>query len=194
MEKENLKNKILNNIKIKKEWKNQQGNIHNELIPKIPDSTNALDTKLKEKFNFETTPLPNTKYKTPKEIPLEKCGTGLNRKTYFVCNELGEEWIELPSVTPQQIVISRQIKKYFTGNLNSTITTYPDFPGTETNYLRAMIARITSSTYVSPLDYYQIGKREYDQEEKEEEEEDEEEAEEEEESENNGINDVLLNW
>lgn len=63
---------------------------------------------------------------------------------FYVCNEVGDPWIELPNVTPLQIQVARKIVKSFTGNLDEEIITYPDFPGTERNYLRAQITRISA--------------------------------------------------
>lgn len=57
---------------------------------------------------------------------------------------MGDEWIQLPDVTPKQIRVARQIYKALTGYLDHPIITYPDFPGCEKNYLRAQIARITA--------------------------------------------------
>ncbi|XP_018318300.1 radial spoke head protein 6 homolog A [Mycetomoellerius zeteki] len=93
------------------------------------------------------TPLP--------KIPIERIGSGLNKKVYFVCNTPGvDEWIELPTVTPQQIVIARQIVRYCTGNLETPIHSFPPFSGTEQNYLRAQIARISATTHVSPIGFF----------------------------------------
>ena len=36
----------------------------------------------------------------------------------------------------------------------SQVVSYPPFPGNETNYLRAILARISASTIVSPQGYY----------------------------------------
>ncbi|KAH0568422.1 hypothetical protein KQX54_020828, partial [Cotesia glomerata] len=85
----------------------------------------------------------------------EEIGTGLNEKVYLVCNSPGlDDWIELPSVTPQQIVVARQIIRYFTGCLETTVQTFPHFPGNEGNYLRVQIARITATTLISPVGYF----------------------------------------
>ncbi|XP_016910173.2 radial spoke head protein 6 homolog A isoform X1 [Apis cerana] len=103
-------------------------------------------------------PLPTRIWVPPPEVPTEKLGTGTNTKVYFVCNEPGlDKWIELPPVTPQQIVIARYIVRYCTGNLETPIHTFPPFPGTEKNYLRAQIARISSTTQVSPIGFYTFG-------------------------------------
>ncbi|KYN21616.1 Radial spoke head protein 4 like protein A [Trachymyrmex cornetzi] len=103
------------------------------------------------------TPLP--------EIPIERIGSGLNKKVYFVCNTPGvDEWIELPTVTPQQIVIARQIVRYCTGNLETPIHSFPPFPGTEKNYLRAQIARISATTHVSPIGFFTFSGEDEDEE------------------------------
>ncbi|KAM7136833.1 radial spoke head protein 4 homolog A [Molossus nigricans] len=112
--------------------------------------------------------LPRSFYKAPQPVPKEESRTGANKYVYFVCNEPGRPWVKLPSVTPAQIVIARKIKKFFTGRLDTPITSYPPFPGNESNYLRAQIARISAGTHVSPLGFYQFGEEEEEEEEEEE--------------------------
>ncbi|KAM9667344.1 radial spoke head protein 4 homolog A isoform 1-T1 [Trichechus inunguis] len=109
--------------------------------------------------------LPKSFYKVPQAVPKEESRTGANKYVYFVCNEPGRPWIKLPSVTPIQIVIARKIKKFFTGRLDAPVISYPPFPGNETNYLRAQIARISAGTHVSPLGFYQFGEEEGEEEE-----------------------------
>ncbi|KAK5648877.1 hypothetical protein RI129_003769 [Pyrocoelia pectoralis] len=75
-------------------------------------------------------------------------------EVYYVCNEIGDEWVQLPDVTPRQLRVARQIRKSFTGWLAQEILTYPNFPGNEGNYLRAQIARISAGTQISPLGFY----------------------------------------
>jgi len=58
--------------------------------------------------------------------------------------------VKLPIVTPAQIAQARKIKVFFTGDLTREIKVYPAYPGTEKNYLRAQIARISATTHVSP--------------------------------------------
>ncbi|OON19657.1 radial spokehead-like protein [Opisthorchis viverrini] len=48
----------------------------------------------------------------------------------------------------------------FTGNLDAKVDSTPSFPGTETNYLRAKIARISAATHISPEGFYQFGEEE----------------------------------
>ncbi|XP_045699669.1 radial spoke head protein 4 homolog A isoform X2 [Phyllostomus hastatus] len=109
--------------------------------------------------------LPRSFYKAPQAVPKEESRTGANKYVYFVCNEPGKPWVKLPSVTPTQIVIARQIKKFFTGQLGTPIISYPPFPGDESNYLRAQIARISAGTHVSPLGFYQFSEEEGEEEE-----------------------------
>lgn len=105
---------------------------------------------------------PKPDYKPPPVIPKEANRTGANKFVYFVCNQPGQAWTKLPPVTPAQIVASRKIKKIFTGNLEANVVSYPPFPGNESNYLRAQIARISAATQISPLGYYQFDDEEED--------------------------------
>lgn len=86
----------------------------------------------------------------------DQWGTGINQRTYFVCHCLGDEWIELPKLTLNEIEISQKIRKYFTGDLNATIRSNPKFSGNEGNLLRANIQRITTETYAAPMGYYAV--------------------------------------
>lgn len=102
-------------------------------------------------------PAPVIQYVEPPEPPSEPSGVGVNKKVYYVCNEVGDPWIELPDVTPKQIRVARKIIKSFTGNLETPIIVYPEFTGVEKNYLRAQIARISAGTQISPLGFYTFG-------------------------------------
>ncbi|KAE8293877.1 Radial spoke head protein 4-like protein A Radial spoke head-like protein 3 [Larimichthys crocea] len=112
----------------------------------------------------EMDPLPHSTYKPLPEVPKEALGTGANKFVYYVCKEPGLPWVKLPSVSPAQITAARQIRKFFTGNLETPIVSYPPFPGNEANYLRAQIARISAGTQVSPQGYFQAGEEEGDEE------------------------------
>lgn len=61
---------------------------------------------------------------------------------FMVFVPAGKPWKKLPNVTPQQLTAARKIKKFFTGRLDAPVVSYPPFPGNESNYLRAQIARI----------------------------------------------------
>ncbi|CAK9808035.1 Radial spoke head protein 4 homolog A [Anthophora plagiata] len=126
---------------------------------KAEDAEEAEEEEEKEEgLKLVYPPLPTHSWEPPPEVPPERIGTGVNVKVYFVCNEPGlDKWIELPPVTPQQIVIARQIVRYCTGNLDTPLYTFPPFPGTEKNYLRAQIARISATTQVSPIGFFTFG-------------------------------------
>eukprot|EP01064_Diplonema_japonicum_P036770 TRINITY_DN838_c2_g1_i2.p1 TRINITY_DN838_c2_g1~~TRINITY_DN838_c2_g1_i2.p1 ORF type:complete len:571 (+),score=150.41 TRINITY_DN838_c2_g1_i2:32-1714(+) len=104
------------------------------------------------------------------EVPIqtEPPGVGLNRVTYWVCEYAGATWKPLPDVTPQQVTTAKQIKKYFTGDLTRSVHSYPPFPGTEANYLRAQLARITAATHIMPEGEVELYEDEGDDEEEEE--------------------------
>jgi len=82
---------------------------------------------------------------------------GANAHTYWVCSYAGGNWVKLPDVTCKQIVISRSLRKIFSGDLDAQVNGYPNFPGTEKNYLRAIIARISSDTVIVPENVFQKG-------------------------------------
>lgn len=134
--------------------------VANDLIiiqPSAPTHPTPLEELKPSKRRPEIAELPAKPLQSQREIPTEYSGTGINRTTYFVCNNLTDEWIELPIVTPQQIQVSRKIRRYLTGNLEAEVYAWPVFPGVEKHYLRAIIGRITASTYVSPTNYYRVG-------------------------------------
>ena len=55
---------------------------------------------------------------------------------------------------------ARVICKLFTGHLDTPIVSFPPFPGTERNYLRAQVARITAGTHISPMNYFSVAEEE----------------------------------
>eukprot|EP00760_Papus_ankaliazontas_P036614 PhM_4_TR8359/c2_g1_i1/m.69556/K19756/RSPH4A; radial spoke head protein 4A len=96
-----------------------------------------------------TMPLPPRKG-VEVDMQSEPAWKGLNRYTFWVCSYAGGAWTALPDLTPQQLNASRSIKKLFTGDLEASVVSYPPFPWKEAVYLRAQLARIWSSTIVSP--------------------------------------------
>ena len=134
------------------------------------EATEAEDAKEDddEEGEGEEDPLPKSTYKPPPTVPKEERGTGVNKYTYYVCNyrkltlivrpwkcshpsfPAGAPWVKLPIALPAHIAQARQIKFFFTGDLNKPIHAFPAYPGTEKNYLRAQIARISATTHVSP--------------------------------------------
>ena len=77
----------------------------------------------------------------------------LNRYRYHVCHRIGDAWLLLPDVLYSQIVSAQKIKKLVSGDLGAAVASFPIFPGTEANYLRAQIARISSESLFAPSGY-----------------------------------------
>ncbi|KAK4469458.1 hypothetical protein MN116_007009 [Schistosoma mekongi] len=115
-----------------------------------------------EDFNerLDLDPLPKSEWKMQPPAPPEDYGKGTNRKAYYVCNILGDSWTRLPDVTPEQIATGRFTRYFCTGDLEAEINTFPTFPGVEKHFLRAQIARISGSTIISPINYYQFNEDE----------------------------------
>lgn len=86
----------------------------------------------------------------PESGEATEVNSGPNAFVYFVSSYPGGPLTQLPSVTPLQIKAARRIKKFLTGRLTSPVSTFPVFPGTEANYLRAQIARIAHTTVCAP--------------------------------------------
>lgn len=103
-------------------------------------------------------------YKTPPPPPPfegegtapEEPGMGLNACAYFVATGVSEPFVQLPDVTPAQVIASATIKKYMTGSLSAPVRCYPPFPGSEREYLRAQIARIAAATMLVPAGKFKL--------------------------------------
>lgn len=80
----------------------------------------------------------------------EARGTGINTLTYWVTQSPLHPWTILPDITPAQLNAARQIRRLFTGDLDSLVVTNPHFPGKERDLLRCQITRITYSTVIIP--------------------------------------------
>ena len=87
---------------------------------------------------------------TASAVPPEPAGVGLNSFCYFVAPSAADEFTLLEDVTPEQVVASQSIAKFFTGSLSASVACFPAFPGLEAAYLRAQIARIAAATVVYP--------------------------------------------
>ncbi|XP_058494764.1 radial spoke head protein 4 homolog A-like [Solea solea] len=143
-----------------KEWEDEE----EEKIGDEAAEEEEREAETREGDENEMDPLPQSTYKPPPVVPKEAMGTGANRFVYYVCKEPGLPWVKLPSVSPAQITVARQIRKFFSGRLDSPVNSYPPFPGNEGNYLRAQIARISAGTQVSPQGFFQTGEEEGDEE------------------------------
>jgi radial spoke head protein 4A len=93
-----------------------------------------------------------TEFPEDNDIFLMEGTDGPNKYTYYVTKSPAGagSWTVLPNVTTAQIVASRQIKRFLTGNLEASVQSFPPFPGgLESNLVRAIIAQITSETVLS---------------------------------------------
>eukprot|EP00955_Chlamydomonas_euryale_P018865 201247-Chlamydomonas_euryale.AAC.1 len=90
----------------------------------------VFETLLKRPLETPAAPEGTTPY---------EANTGANRFTYFVCSFPGGPFMQLPFLKPEHVKVARQIKKFLTGKLDAEVSTYPSFPGTEANYLRAQV-------------------------------------------------------
>jgi len=86
----------------------------------------------------------------------EEPGSGLNACAYYVANGVSDAFELLPDTTPDAVLASMAIKKYFTGELGAPVNCYPPFPGAEKEYLRAQIARIAQATVLVPAGKFQL--------------------------------------
>ena len=73
----------------------------------------------------------------PAEKGVEPRGEGVNQFVFWVTDNLLNDWIQLPDCRPEHIVVARQVKQIFTGDLNAAVDTNPKFPGKERHLLRA---------------------------------------------------------
>jgi radial spoke head protein 4A len=77
---------------------------------------------------------------------VEARGTGANTFSYWVSSGTNAPWVQLPLVRPDHITAARKVKHLMTGDLEADVLTMPFFPGKEKHFLRAQIARISSSS------------------------------------------------
>lgn len=135
------------------EWEGEDGNPDNMMEFEDPEARaeamkwEGYQQELMDNF-------PQTSATESLDVPMEPDGTGVNRRVFYVCNDLGNDWVLLPPVTPQQINSSRTIRWFLTGNLNSKVKSIPAFPGKEGHYLKALLARITAGGMTTPKGYY----------------------------------------
>ena len=78
---------------------------------------------------------------------------GINFFTFWVSDSLLESWYELPDITHEQMTLSRKFKYIFTGNLNSKVKSFIQFPGKEMHLLKCQIVRILHSSFIVPKEY-----------------------------------------
>lgn len=76
---------------------------------------------------------------------------GANRLSFWVTSSPSAEWVLLPDVTVAQINASRAMKKMFSGDLMADVVSSPPFPWKESVLLRAVLSRLVSGTFISPI-------------------------------------------
>lgn len=82
-------------------------------------------------------------------------GTGANAHAYFATTTLGAQRpTRLPNARPEHIAAARRLKRFLTGDPTAPVSTYPPFPWTEAEFLRAQIARIAAATVLAPAGWY----------------------------------------
>lgn len=136
---------------VESEFKEGQGEPEKPSTPAPAEPKDEDEEEEPEAESSEAAAVP--KKDGPIVVPTEE-GKGTNLYTYWVTTSLSNPWERLPAVTPEQITAARSISKFFTGRLDAKLNSYPPFPGTEANYLRAQIARIGAATVISPKGYY----------------------------------------
>ncbi|KAF7252215.1 hypothetical protein EG68_09150 [Paragonimus skrjabini miyazakii] len=82
-------------------------------------SSPPADAHEEELNALDLDPPPRPDWKPPTNLMAEEPGKGLNKKAYYVCNQIGEKWEKLPDVTPLQISVSRMIRSFLTGELEA---------------------------------------------------------------------------
>ncbi|KAG5455891.1 MAG: radial spokehead-like protein, partial [Olpidium bornovanus] len=102
------------------------------------------------------TVVPRPKQPVTPVVPPE-IGTGSNKYTYYVCNIRARRPVALPS--------RRDPGKAAGCAQNPQIVSYPPFNGSEAQYLRCQIARISAATVISPAGYYTFDSEDQDAEE-----------------------------
>jgi len=86
---------------------------------------------------------------------------GANKFAYWVTQNVESAvWTKLPNVTMAQVVAARQFKRFFTGDLEAAVPSYPPFQGVEKHLLRTQIARIVGATSISPDGFFALDESE----------------------------------
>jgi len=81
----------------------------------------------------------------------EAAGRGANEFVFYVSNGPETEFSRLPDVLPDQIILARQMRRYFSGDLTAAVKGYPRFPWPEASYLRAQVFFSCDPLFISSL-------------------------------------------
>lgn len=88
----------------------------------------------------------------------EPLGTGANEYIYYASNSTAGGWKRLPSVTAEQIRIARQVRRFFTGNLEAVVYGMPRWRWGEAALLRTQVREtkpvaFACSSMIQPMLY-----------------------------------------
>jgi radial spoke head protein 4A len=108
---------------LENENENEKENTENENGNENENEENEIQESQIEEPEY---PVPKIKIKKPNTLSKE-IKTGINKYVYYVCNYVGGPWYKLADVIPEKLQLSRKIRKYFTGDLNREIISYPPF-------------------------------------------------------------------
>lgn len=73
-----------------------------------------------------------------------------NALTYWVSTNIYSEWTRLPNFNGSHVTTARAIRRFFTGDLEAEVSSYPPFEGSEKHHLRTVIALINADCALSP--------------------------------------------
>lgn len=98
------------------------------------------------------------KYYTPAKYPKqpfhEPIGLeGINKYTFWVSNNILEDWYQLPEITNTQMRESFMVNYYFTGNPKAKVKALAPFSGNESHLLKCKILRIMHACFIVPDNY-----------------------------------------
>jgi hypothetical protein len=89
----------------------------------------------------------------PKPHVESRGNEGINCYTFWVTSSILEGWYELPNITHEQMVASRNFKYHFSGDLNAKVRSFNYFPGKESHLLKCQILRVMHSSWIVPDGY-----------------------------------------
>jgi len=87
---------------------------------------------------------------------IEADGQGVNEMSFWVSNDLLQEFVELPPLKPHHIKVAKKIKVLFSGCLDRKFESLPKFDGEERHYLKAQLVRITHGTMICPVKIFKL--------------------------------------
>ncbi|GAW80824.1 hypothetical protein, conserved [Plasmodium gonderi] len=118
------------------------------------DTDDAIKKRTKKRTRGQTSKKEGECEFKYKEEDYANFNKKVNKYIYWVSVNGTEDWVQLKHTTPEYIKIASRANKLLTGNMNKTITSFPNIAIKEKHYLRALISLISSYTHISPKKYY----------------------------------------